>query len=425
MGNGWWSHTFPKGIAFANVIFNNGELENTIKTYDITNIVTSTCFKLVGSTVITTTDCGLDLEMCHADAFERIQCGRDKITEDGCISLNCCYSELAGAPSCFYGVGSDFNNQYGTCVIEHELRSRCGEKDITEEECGDLGCCWDLSEDKNYPSCFYHGALVPTCSVDIFQRNSCGYSGISESECVDKYGCCYDQNSLTEDTRCYFQDIIPSGELSEPDCSDKKYRVKNLKKSSSGITATLDFGSQKCEKYDADITSLDFAATFETDTRLHLKVTPTDLEKYPHNADIPKEAFPFVPEVTGASDPEYVFDLEEDGDFNIVVKRKNGKLFSTLLNLFSNNNTYRLLPLFLLMLISMVWVKLFLNLREMLTLPNKLYLLLILVVQRILTSMVIIHSTWKLLKMVLPTISSLRMRMAKISFLNLVNCLSR
>jgi alpha-glucosidase (family GH31 glycosyl hydrolase) len=331
LGNGWWSHTFPKGIALANVIFNNGEADNTIKTYDITNVVTSTCFKLVGSAVITTTDCGLDLEMCHADASERIQCGSDKITEDECVSINCCYSELAGAPSCFYGVGSDFNNQYGTCVIEHELRSRCGEKDITEDECGDLGCCWDLSEDKNYPSCFYHGALVPTCSIDIFQRSSCGYGGISESECVDKYGCCYDQNSLTEDTRCYFQDVIPSGEFSESDCTDKKYKVKNLKKSSSGMTATLDFGSQKCGKYDADITSLDFAATFETDTRLHLKVTPSDLEKYPHNADIPKEAFPFVPEVKGASDPEYVFDLEEDGDFNIVVKRKNGKIiFNTL-----------------------------------------------------------------------------------------------
>ncbi|ORX80616.1 hypothetical protein BCR32DRAFT_327642 [Anaeromyces robustus] len=326
LGNGWWSHTFPKGISLANVIFNNGEAENTIKTYDITNVVTSTCFKLVGSAVITTTDCGLDLEMCHAEASERVQCGSNKITEDECISLNCCYNELAGAPSCFFGVGSDYNNQYGTCVVEHELRSQCGASGITEEECNELDCCWDLSEDKNYPSCFYHGNLVPTCSVDVFQRNSCGYWGISESECVDKYGCCYDPNSLSEDTRCYFQDIIPSGEFSESDCSDKKYKVKNLKKTSSGMTATLDFEDQKCQKYDVDIKSLDFAATYETNSRLHLKVTPSDIEKYPHNSDIPSEAFPFTPKIEGASNPEYSFELEDNGDFNIVVKRKNGNI---------------------------------------------------------------------------------------------------
>eukprot|EP00833_Pecoramyces_ruminatium_P017697 jgi/Orpsp1_1/1191729/evm.model.d7180000088088.1 len=327
LGNGWWSYTFPKGVTLANVIFNNGEADNTIKTYDITNVVTSTCFKLVGSAVIVTTDCGLDLEMCHADASERIKCGFDDLSEEECISLNCCYSELEGAPSCFHGVGSNYNNKYGTCNVEHQFRTQCGTSlDITESECIDLGCCWDISEVKGYPNCFTHGALVPTCSIDLFQRNSCGYTGISEDECIEKYGCCYDKNSLTQETICYFQDIVPSDELSEADCSDKKYKVKNLKKNSSGITATLDLNGQRCEKYDADFQTLNFAASFETNTRLHLKIIPTDIENYPHNRDIPKEAFPFVPKTEEISNPEYKFELKEEDDFEVIVKRKNDNI---------------------------------------------------------------------------------------------------
>eukprot|EP00833_Pecoramyces_ruminatium_P003106 jgi/Orpsp1_1/1177138/evm.model.c7180000060329.1 len=125
LGNGWWSHTFEKGVSVANVIFNNCDGGNTIKTNDITNVKTNTCFKLIGSVVIKTTDCGLDLDMCVADAEERVQCGSSKISKEDCIAQSCCYSELEGAPSCFYGKGSDYNNPHGTCIIDHTLRSMC------------------------------------------------------------------------------------------------------------------------------------------------------------------------------------------------------------------------------------------------------------------------------------------------------------
>eukprot|EP00833_Pecoramyces_ruminatium_P009629 jgi/Orpsp1_1/1183661/evm.model.c7180000086195.1 len=206
----------------------------------------------------------------------------------------------------------------------------CGKDlSVSKDECLDMGCCWDPSEDNDYPSCFYHGALNPTCTVDQYQRKPCGYTGISAEECTEKFGCCYNTNGLSEETFCYFQDVIPSGSDIEAECPNK-YKVKNLKKTATGMTATLDLMGEKCEKYDVDIQKLDLKVSYETDTRLHVHVQPRDIEKYPHNTDIPAAAYPFEIKNEKINEPLYSIELEEDGDFDIVVKRKNGNtIFNT------------------------------------------------------------------------------------------------
>eukprot|EP00833_Pecoramyces_ruminatium_P013762 jgi/Orpsp1_1/1187794/evm.model.d7180000060246.1 len=58
--DGWYSYTFPSDITSVNVLFNDG----TNQTSDISNIKASSCYKLVGSTVMKTDDCGLGPSGC-------------------------------------------------------------------------------------------------------------------------------------------------------------------------------------------------------------------------------------------------------------------------------------------------------------------------------------------------------------------------
>lgn len=48
-GNGWWSHTFDLDVFYANILFNNGDTSNTIKTADVKGVVENTCYYFEGA----------------------------------------------------------------------------------------------------------------------------------------------------------------------------------------------------------------------------------------------------------------------------------------------------------------------------------------------------------------------------------------
>jgi alpha-glucosidase (family GH31 glycosyl hydrolase) len=339
--NGWVSHTFPKNIGSVHLLFNDNGRE---KTKDIHDITKSTCLKLYRNEILHTVDCNLNLSVCKISAESRIQCGSKDISEDECLDLNCCYqptnkllntTTITSVPSCYYSIDAPINNKAnGSCNIMNPFqRTPCGGSSddpmnhpLNETECKKMGCCYhELSNDPSYtntttftpiPSCFNHGPGVPSCIVDETDRERCGYEGISQEDCKIQR-CCYDSVR----NQCFKKGI-----KSVIDKGDCVYTVTKLKSSDSGIKAVLDLKDKICQKYDIDFQTLDFEAKFETDTRLHIHIQPTDIENYPHNTDIPKNAYPFEIENESHQNLQYSYHLEEGQNFQLKVKRSDGSL---------------------------------------------------------------------------------------------------
>eukprot|EP00833_Pecoramyces_ruminatium_P017065 jgi/Orpsp1_1/1191097/evm.model.d7180000083480.1 len=311
LNNGWVSYTFPKDIYNVNVLFNNG----IDKTKDINNIERSACLKLYKNNIIHTVDCGLNLSICKIPSKSRVQCGLDGISKDQCLDLNCCYNESSSPPSCYYSSNAPINSDAGSCNIINPLqRTICGSIDINEKECIEKGCCYN--ELSGALSCFNHGPEVPSCIVDEFDRERCSDKIISQNECESK-GCCYDFNS----SECFKKGI--KNIINDGDCV---YKVTNLENFDSGMTAILDLQGKQCQKYDIDIQNLDFEAKFETNTRLHIHIQPTDIENYPHNTDMPNTAYPFEVENEPLHDLQYSYHLIDGQNFQLQVKRNDGSL---------------------------------------------------------------------------------------------------
>jgi len=312
LGNGWYSYTFPKEIGYANVLFNDG----VDKTKDVTGIQSSTCLKLYNDNVLKTVDCGINLDVCKIVGKDRVQCGSIGISAKECTDLNCCYNELEGAPSCYYSIGQQKNPANGSCNIIHPLqRTQCGTENISEKDCKRKGCCYN--ELAGAPTCFYHGPDVPSCIVDVEERQQCGQNGIKQEGC-ESMGCCYDPNL----NQC-FKKGAKSNNNGGGECV---YTVTNLETSETGMKAILDLEGRVCQKYDIDFQTLDFEAKFETDTRLHIHVQPTDIENNPHNVDMPAAAYPFTVEDEPLNDLQYSYELTDGQNFQLQIKRNDGSV---------------------------------------------------------------------------------------------------
>jgi len=116
--------------------------------------------------------------------------------------------------------------------------------------------------------------------------------------------------------------------VKSPISNDKNciYTVTELNTSDLGITAILDLEGRICEKYDVDFQTLDFKATFETDSRLHIHIQPSDIENYPHNTDISAAAYPFNIENEPIHNLQYSFELNDGQDFQLHVKRNDSSV---------------------------------------------------------------------------------------------------
>ncbi|XP_046845582.1 putative gastrointestinal growth factor xP4 [Xenia sp. Carnegie-2017] len=114
----------------------------------------------------------------------KIKCGQYGITEEQCLSNDCCWNQ--GESSEF---GCYFRGHECSEVLEIE-RLHCGYPGITETQCKKKGCCWD-KEKSGVPYCFYQSE---SCDVSKpVERVGCGKVGITESQC-EAIGCCWDDH---------------------------------------------------------------------------------------------------------------------------------------------------------------------------------------------------------------------------------------
>eukprot|EP00833_Pecoramyces_ruminatium_P008702 jgi/Orpsp1_1/1182734/evm.model.c7180000082490.1 len=66
VGNNWYTYTFPKEISSVNLLFNDGNHQ----TSDISDVSISSCFKLVGDSVMKTYDCAIPVPPCSYTVTE-------------------------------------------------------------------------------------------------------------------------------------------------------------------------------------------------------------------------------------------------------------------------------------------------------------------------------------------------------------------
>ncbi|ORX87591.1 hypothetical protein BCR32DRAFT_227910 [Anaeromyces robustus] len=258
---------------------------------------------------------------CSVNPNNRKDCGYYGITETECINKGCCWgsTDVNGAPWCFYtasgGKTTDCNNNGNegkSCEVDIYKREDCGYYGITKSGCESRECCWAESNISGIPWC--------TCNVDERSRKDCGYLGITKNEC-EAGGCCWAESETEGIPWCFNQPAKPS--IGGGDCV---YTVTDLETSETGMKAILDLEGRICQKYDVDFQTLDFEAKFETDTRLHIHVQPTDIKNNPHNVDMPAAAYPFEIENEPLNDLQYSYELTNGQNFQLQVKRNDGSV---------------------------------------------------------------------------------------------------
>ncbi|CAG5095216.1 Oidioi.mRNA.OKI2018_I69.XSR.g14084.t1.cds [Oikopleura dioica] len=140
-------------------------------------------------------------DRCILNPSNRLSCGRSR-SRDQCDSLNCCWD--ADSEMCYKQVFDHCPKD--TCErIDPQDRQMCSEilgPDLNQEECAELGCCYDSYVDFCYSSVPKETAMAPATleceSVESSQKESCGY-GLSRDACLERTGCCWhvDENAST------------------------------------------------------------------------------------------------------------------------------------------------------------------------------------------------------------------------------------
>mmetsp|Transcript_53294 Transcript_53294/g.127133 ORF Transcript_53294/g.127133 Transcript_53294/m.127133 type:complete len:393 (+) Transcript_53294:84-1262(+) len=153
-------------------------------------------------------------EACNIDAPQRVACGSVDIDRRQCEDRGCCwYPDEGGrrrrrrpeeeAAACFMSPTAGQQ-----CQPEQPVRHACGTWEIDEQDCGDLGCCWDPNGspegffDGN-PQCYSKTSPAAVCSIEEGIRESCGFAGISWEQCLSM-GCCV-SSEVDADITCYKQ----------------------------------------------------------------------------------------------------------------------------------------------------------------------------------------------------------------------------
>ena len=135
---------------------------------------------------------------CPISESERLDCGKEGITETQCEAKGCCWkpSNKNGVPWCFYKTKT-LSEQ---CTMENKLKIDCGFSGVSEEKCEERGCCWQPVKDNGVPWCFF--TLGDQCRIENKDKLDCGYVGINRSECESKH-CCWRESSKKNVPWCY------------------------------------------------------------------------------------------------------------------------------------------------------------------------------------------------------------------------------
>jgi len=307
------------------------------------------------------------IKKCPSNEASRVDCGFTGITKGRCEFNGCCWARslTEGIPWCFNKIEETNKIEKPQITVRFQKPSNWDTVNLwawDDEDNNIYGDVWpgkpitnvgngwfsytfpeeinsvnvlfnngyDQTEDirnVNGPTClkYQNGGVVSTvdcglndiemCMASPSSRVQCGEAGITEQQCQMK-NCCY--NELAGYPSCYQPASVVDG-----DCV---YTVTDVQKSKDGINAILDLEGKVCEKYDIDFQTLDFQAKFETDTRLHIHIQPTDIENYPHNTDMPHAAYPFEVENEQLKNLQYSYELTEGEGFKLKVKRNDGSV---------------------------------------------------------------------------------------------------
>ena len=141
-----------------------------------------------------------------------------------------------------------------------------------------------------------------SCDLYPLDRMECGHFGINEGDCHSK-GCCWAPYAINTRIPWCFHKV--------KQCDG--YYANNFAETNSMITAELSILNDQCNRFGRNIRKLDFFLEFETDSRIHLKIT--DAEK--HRWEIPEQVVPI-------SKPQKRSDwfVEKNGTGTFIVKGK-------------------------------------------------------------------------------------------------------
>ncbi|KAL6600689.1 glycosyl hydrolases family 31-domain-containing protein [Neocallimastix sp. 'constans'] len=266
------------------------------------------------------TDCGyygINESECVTDEKSRVDCGYIGVTKRQCEAAGCCWaeSETDGIPWCFNEVGKDIHIEKEGITVRFQKPYGWSTVNLW---------AWD-DEDNNV-----YGEVWPGKTISDIGDGWYSYTFPSDVSSVNVLF--NDGNNQTKDitniksSSCF--KLVGDNVMKTDDCglgpSGCSYTITDLKTSESGMTAVLDLEDRICEKYDIDIPKLDFQAKFETNDRLHIHIQPTDIEDYPHNVDVPEDAYPFEIEDGPNDDLQYSYELVDGETFKININRKDG-----------------------------------------------------------------------------------------------------
>lgn len=158
-----------------------------------------------------------------------------------------------------------------------------------------------------------------SCSVPHDRRSDCGYLGVSKDVC-ERNGCCWSPSEKAGVPWCFHKDSR----------SCRGYAVQSSQKLKNGIDAQLEL-ENGCRIYGPDVQRLQLSVRFETDTRIHIKITDAQKARW----EVPESMFPrprvqevdshstayeftlverpFAFKITRKSDGEVIFDTSSPG----------------------------------------------------------------------------------------------------------------
>eukprot|EP00013_Stygamoeba_regulata_P005203 CAMPEP_0177640502 /NCGR_PEP_ID=MMETSP0447-20121125/6576_1 /TAXON_ID=0 /ORGANISM="Stygamoeba regulata, Strain BSH-02190019" /LENGTH=1002 /DNA_ID=CAMNT_0019142575 /DNA_START=142 /DNA_END=3150 /DNA_ORIENTATION=- len=205
--------------------------------------------------------------------------------------------------------------------VSNSAKKNCGYDGISQDECLDKGCCWDVinPDPKQIPWCYYGRDAQPgtvTCSP-LKLRNNCGFIGMNQSQC-EQVGCCWSEVSPNPNNLpwCFYAQPQVQG-----------YSVSSMTKTASGLSGVLqllDGGTPNL--FGPDLPTLRLDVWMETNDRVRVRVSDPTLQRW----QVPSEVFPHTDATTAASSPAYAFSYTEN-PFGFAVQRlsDNSVLFNT------------------------------------------------------------------------------------------------
>ena len=155
-----------------------------------------------------------------------------------------------------------------------------------------------------------------SCGVSHDRRTDCGFIGLSKEDCERK-GCCWDPTEAAGIPWCFHRDSRAC----------QGYAVQNPVNGQRSYSAQLDLRGG-CRIYGPDVPKLSLSVEYETDTRVHVKITDANKARF----EVPESLFPRPkgsPDTDKESATYEVTVNEEMFSFKVVRKSDGEAIFDS------------------------------------------------------------------------------------------------